>query len=138
MVNYKKSYYELNQFLGCYFHQDWKEVMDWQGKTPNFEAIVRFYKLTNPQLTVRQTIEELQGILSLKLSDKKLSEILERDFGVAFNPSYVSLTDRRWLESILKILEDSDTSSNLSFIEQPDWKGWEDYVEGEIPSLESK
>jgi hypothetical protein len=135
--DFSSQFYSLSQFLGGYFHQFWKEVIDWRDETPNFESIVRFYKSDNPRMTVEQTIIELQKFLSLPLSEKKLGEILDRDFGIAFNPTYIDLTDRKWLESILKILKDSDTSSTLSFIKQAGRRNWEDYVEGEIPSLKS-
>ena len=116
MRNYQENYPALYQFLGAYFNQDWKDFYDWQGETPNFEAVVCYYKSTDPPTTVARVIKELQIFLEQPLSDKELEGIVDREFLAEYTPRSRGLTKRQWLEAMLPILQEPTTPSKLRFI----------------------
>lgn len=135
MTDYQERFYELYQFLGGYFHQDWNDVMNWQGHEPNFEEIVRFYKNENPPDEVTKISDELRRFLALPLSEMELRKALQ-EFNVCYRPQYRGMDHRQWLEAVLGILEDpTATTSYLSYIEQPAWTGWEEYVDEETKRM---
>lgn len=111
MREFTKRFYELDQFLGCHFHQDWKEVLDWRGAHPTFEGVVRHYVASNPPDVVVQTIEELQAFLKLPLSEVEIRRAL-RESDVCYTPRARGLTDRQWLEAMLEILREPPNPAN--------------------------
>ena len=104
-MGYKERYPKLYQFLGSYFHQDWKDDYDWQGETPDFEAVIHHYKMTNPRATVTQAAGELEQLLALPLDEDQLDDAAQR-LGSVYNPRARGLTGRQWLERILHILHE--------------------------------
>jgi CdiI immunity protein len=125
----KSKFPKLCNLLGAYFHQDWKYDYDWKQNQPNFEEVVRFYKISNPVNTVSQATEELRKFLNLQLTEADLDDILQ-GIGVCYNPKARKMTYHQWLESILHILEDS--SDNISYLQETEdsvWTGWQQYAE---------
>ena len=118
-MNYAKQFYNLDQFLGGYFHQDWVYVFDWKGKKPNFEDVVRYYRQEQHPDYLAKVINELQAFLELPLSEDQLKKILSREFYVAYSPHRFNITIRYWLERILDILEGKNDSGNTNI----SWKG---------------
>lgn len=112
-MDYRKQFYNLSQFMGGYFHQDWKDEYDWKGQTPSFEPVVHFYKAKNPPAIIAKTIEEMQRFLALQLNDEELKEVLQLNFHVSYNPQPRGLTKRQWLEEVLKILKDANPAPML-------------------------
>lgn len=108
----KKQFYELGQFLGGFFHQDWAVVFDWKGQEPNFETIVRSYSATDTARSVNKVKEELKHLLTLRLTDSQLENLICNEFGVAYNPARRGTTYRQWLERIMEILEEPSNSKN--------------------------
>lgn len=106
---------KLRNLLGSYFYQDWDDDYDWQGETPNFNAVVRFYKANNPPATVAQATKELQQFLTLQLDEGDLKAALA-DIGVFYSPQADGMTRRQWLEQVLAILQEPTTNSNLRFV----------------------
>ncbi|MEJ7714053.1 MAG: hypothetical protein WKF84_30445 [Pyrinomonadaceae bacterium] len=43
VTEYQRQFPDLAYLMG-YFHQDWKDVYDWQGAEPTFEAVVRHFR----------------------------------------------------------------------------------------------
>jgi hypothetical protein len=116
MKSYTDQFPALYQFLGGYFNQDWKEFYDWQDETPNFEAVVRYYKSVTSPTVIAQVLQELQEFLGLPLSDEELEEIVNQEFLAWYTPRSRGLTKRQWLEAMLPILQEPTTPSNLRFI----------------------
>lgn len=116
MKDFAKRYPELYQFLAGYFHPDWKNEYDWQGKTPNFEHAVLLYKNGNPPATVAQATDELQQFLALPLDEKEFNDIATHKLGAVYTPRSRGLTKRQWLEQVLVILQEPTTNSNLRFV----------------------
>lgn len=80
MKEYKQRYYNLFQLFGSYFHQDWKDDYDWQGKEPNFEDVIRHYKTEDSFDGIQQSKSELNDLLSLKLNENELRDVITKDF----------------------------------------------------------
>ena len=95
MARYADRYPELDQFLGCYFHQSWPDDHELAGVP--FEAIVRYFQAKNPAATVTQTVRELEEFLSLELSEKELYDALYYDFTSYFHAPGLGLRYRQWL-----------------------------------------
>jgi hypothetical protein len=111
-MNNKKKFYELGQFLGGFFHQDWAVVFNWKGQEPNFEAIVRSYVATDTAQSVNKVKEELKQLLALHLTDNQLENLVSDEFGVAYSPTRRGTTFRQWLEQILEILQEPSNPKN--------------------------
>jgi hypothetical protein len=126
-MNTNLTFPKLRNLLGGYFHQDWKYDYNWEGHQPNFEEVVRFYKVVNPVTTVSQAINELHNFLNLQMSETDLSELF-KSAGICYNPKARKMTYRYWLERILEILEDPlATTSYLQETQPSEWTGWKSY-----------
>ena len=116
MKNYEEKFPEFYQFLGSYFHQDWKDFSDWKGQNPCFEGIVRHFKLIDSKSKAKEELTELKDFLSLGLTENEIEQILRTDWGIAFRPAYINLTHKAWLERILEILEEPIEETKKHFI----------------------
>lgn len=113
--DYRKKYYSLQQFLACYFHQDWQEEYDWNGMQPDTEKVVQHYKVENGEDIIGKTIIELQDLLSEKLSEQELRKILMELGNNHYAPA-THKTYRKWLEKILEILKEPNNAKALNKI----------------------
>lgn len=105
MSDYRKRFDELHQFLACYFFQDWSRIYDWKEEQPNFSAVVRHFKATNPLLTIQQVRNQLENFLQYDLDETELERAL-LDLGSNFSVTQNNQTYRMWLKEILSILND--------------------------------
>ena len=108
-----KRFYELGQFLGGYFHQDWGVVHDWKEQEPNFEALVRSYTASDNARNVGEVVRQLKQFLALPLTDGQLKKIVSQEFYVDYNPVGRGSTLRQWLERILEILQEPPNPKNV-------------------------
>lgn len=115
MSEYDKNFRELGRLFGGFFHQDWKEVIDWQGKPPTYEGVVGFYKTLAAPSTVAKATQELRQFLTSQLTEEELDDILSHDFGAAYYPPGGGQTHRQWLTDILRLLEEPAAPSKLRF-----------------------
>jgi CdiI immunity protein len=104
MNNYEDKFPELYQYLGGLFHQDWKDVFDWNNEKPSFEGVVRYFKVLNQECYKQDESASLKKFLLLNLSSDDVENIL-RKWNIAFRPAYINLTHKEWLERVLEILE---------------------------------
>lgn len=116
MKNYKERFPNLYQLLSGYFHQDWVHVFDWKGQTPSYEAVVRYYKSSNPSSVVEKDTEELEEFLSLGLDEDAIYEAIRHEWQIAFRPAYINLTYKKWLENTLGILKEPMEKTKKEFI----------------------
>lgn len=100
--NFSKDFYELDQFLGCNFFQSWTSFFPWKGQEPNFEVVVRQFKVETPQL-VELVVQNLEKLLALSLDENELKDIIDRSTGSGFSPLK---TRRAFLERVLEILKE--------------------------------
>lgn len=93
--------------LWAYLERGWEAEYDWRGQKPTFEAVVRHFKAVSPPAFVGRAIAETRCLLAQPLSERLLSEIVQRDFCVAYDPHVEGLTYRQWLEAVVAVLEES-------------------------------
>ena len=116
MINHKERFPNLYQFLGSYFNQSWKEFYDWKDATPNFEAVVNYYKSISSTADIRQVSKELRDFLALSIDEKDFEVIVRDEFFVWFTLRSRGMNKRQWLEAVLKILDEPTKHSDLRFI----------------------
>ena len=112
----QENYYFLYQFLGGYFHQDWKDDYDWKGKEPLFEDVVHHYKTEDSKEGVVETINQLTEFLNSDLSDEEIHRIVEEDFSSWYTPRSRGMNKRKFLEKVLEILKEPDNAQALKRI----------------------
>ena len=140
MEDYRQKYYNLYQFLGGYFHQDWQYDYDWKGEQPDTEKVVRHYKSIAGKNTLEKVASEMKSLLSENLSETELRNVLI-ELNSAHRAPATHKTYRKWLERILEILEEpmEKTKSELTLQRNPDagWRddGWMDYVDAETKRM---
>jgi len=89
---------DLQQILGCYFHQDWMSDADtWEEQLENIareEAPVR----------LQRALHELEDLLLRKLSEQDLVSVVSRDLSCDFYPPGAGLSYVAWLEGVRDFL----------------------------------
>jgi hypothetical protein len=88
----------LRQFFGAYFHQDW----DVEGATSWQDVITQFLS-ENPSSRARAARDDLRSWLDDTAAEDAQS--LPPDFCCDYDPASDGLTERRWVEQILALLE---------------------------------
>jgi hypothetical protein len=113
MEELTKRFAALENFLGCYFHEDWDLVTNWQGNTPNFEEVVRFFKSNNIKCPerVERVINEMNELLALADEDT-LEKFADSSSVAVYMPAY-GLTYRQWFEGLLRVLEEQGNTTYL-------------------------
>lgn len=81
------NYSNLEQFLGCYFHQDWVDF------AASFSEAVSLYLNESPFDDIQKTLMELRDLLSK--DDPELVKAVESM--CAYYPPGDGLTYREWL-----------------------------------------
>lgn len=115
MEEYQKKYYELFQFLGGYFHQDWHYDYDSKDAKPEIEDVVRHYKSEAGKDTIGKVTQEIESLLSENLSEAELRKILIKLGNSHYAPA-THETYKKWLESILQILRTPNNAKALKRI----------------------
>ena len=116
MKTYEEKFPELYQYLGGLFHQDWFHVFDWKGQKPDFEGVIKYFKIRNWKYYEKQELKELKMFLELNLSDVEIENIMRKEFNLGIRPAYWNLTHKKWLERILEILEEPIEKTKQEFI----------------------
>jgi hypothetical protein len=87
------DYPALSQFLGAYFHQDWRD------EYPDSSAAVAAYRHHEPSEDVRAACIELDRVIGdLRQSSDPLRELY--DLGCYFNPRAEGRSVCEWLASV--------------------------------------
>ncbi|MDX2369070.1 MAG: contact-dependent growth inhibition system immunity protein [Colwellia sp.] len=87
----------LSQFFGCYFHQDFIEEFG----SP--EVAFNVFLSDSSKDFIKLTSEELGYLISLKLSETKLSELLDK-LSCDYLPTSDNLTINEWLIVLSKAM----------------------------------
>ncbi|WP_321945851.1 contact-dependent growth inhibition system immunity protein [Paraburkholderia sp. J10-1] len=87
------SYPNLDEFLGTYFHQDWRE------DEPTADRIVNKYLSEWPRDDALLALRELENLLSENYGDAKLRELLD-EMGCYYDPLGDAMTCASWLSGI--------------------------------------
>ncbi len=86
-----KEFPELEQFLGGYFHQDWK---DFHGSA---EMAIEEYAINSSKDELSHTVQELDRLLSLGLSEAELDYAICKELGCYYNPKPRGRSMTEWL-----------------------------------------
>lgn len=95
-----EKYPELDSLLGAYFNQDW----DLDYDTP--EAVVRGFARDGDKKDLKKAIQELKNLLQEQHTKEEWLHIIYNDFGCFCNPEYNGMHPQKWLEQVLKQLEE--------------------------------
>ncbi|WP_250527498.1 contact-dependent growth inhibition system immunity protein [Caballeronia sp. GAWG2-1] len=90
----RQKFPELEQLLGCYFHQDWTEEFD--EDTLVLQAIIK----SESKDRLAAAASELNILLGLGLSEAELSLVLVNQLGCYFDPRAKGLTCLQWLKQV--------------------------------------
>jgi hypothetical protein len=90
----RRKFPELEQLLGCYFHQDWTDEFDEDALV--LKAIIK--SESKDRLAV--AVSELDVLLNLGLSEAELSLVLVSQLGCYFDPGAKGLTCLQWLKQV--------------------------------------
>jgi len=88
----------LRQFLGGFFHQDWKCDHDTED-----DVIRTFVAEAFPE-TLLKAKDELQFILRNTQDEDQLQAILFEEIGCSYYYPYAWTSGRAWLEHVLEML----------------------------------
>ncbi len=89
---------ELEQFFGCYFHQD---CLDFDGTA---EMVLNRYASEASREVMGRTLEELDQLLSLGLSDPELDRVMYEDLGCYYTPEPDGISMSEWLRWVRSML----------------------------------
>lgn len=107
-TDYKNEYRCLFHLFGGYLNQSWKEIYIWEGRTPNYQTIIRKYKTEDTQEGIDKTIAQLKDIMRIgKGSDEdEWVDILTWGLSLGLRPKGFNLSHEEWLTEVLNILEE--------------------------------
>ena len=88
----------LEQFLGASFHQDW------MSDSADSESAIRQYLAGESPRVVNTILQELDHLLSLRLSEEKLRDVALRDLGCYYEPNYKGQSMTEWLHFVRSLL----------------------------------
>lgn len=115
MIDYSEEFRKISTLLG-YFNQDWVKSYDWQGSEPTFQPIIRFFKTTNSEETVKTLISQTERLLSLPLDDEEFERIMDDELGSEYVPRSQGLDDRQFMQESLRILKEPMEETKKHFI----------------------
>ncbi len=100
----------LEQFFGSYFHEDW--AYEYESE----EAAVKDYSSGVDSDALRQTIQELDELISQDLPEHSISSLLQKDFHCRYNPVLAWGSSVNWLhwvrDTLAKYANEKDAQKN--------------------------
>jgi CdiI immunity protein len=93
----KIHYPNLEEFLGTYFHQDWRE------DSATATGVVERYVAEWPSDEIRSAAKELQHLLTETPTEDRLADAT-RQLGSYYNPEADGLSYRDWLQKVYQLL----------------------------------
>ena len=88
----------LEQFFGCYFHQDW------MAEYKNEEMAVKGYVHDVGSTEASHMLQDLEHLMALDLSEKELGKVLVEDLQCDYNPDPDGISMRDWLRWVRSTL----------------------------------
>jgi hypothetical protein len=96
-------FYELGQFLGGYFHQDWMHIKlrpDWTPENADAESVVRSFIEQSPPELLKTIAGKIDELLALCMSEDELEKFLYTEFGFYYMPTADGISYADWLRSV--------------------------------------
>ena len=97
----KTSLYDLYQFFGGYFHQDWV------CEHPDYISVVNNFIKDASSEDIKDVIRDFKILLEMQLSEEELRHIAFYELGCYFDPEPSGITYRQWFTELKTILEES-------------------------------
>jgi hypothetical protein len=97
MINPKEQFPALHDFLSAYYHEDWNV----NAQTAN-NVIIHFLSNASASEIPTQIAEEIDELLTAKINDSELNNLIFDHLGCYYSPEADNLTVRDWLASIAK------------------------------------
>jgi len=94
------SYSALDDFIGSYFHQDWR--LDHASRADVVSLLVR----TRPELAHSVT-QDLQALLAEERTDEQLRDLLLWQYHLSYDPWRDEISMREWLSGLLREIEEA-------------------------------
>ncbi|KTC63139.1 hypothetical protein AO262_17655 [Pseudomonas fluorescens ABAC62] len=98
----KTNFYELQQFLAGYFHQDWVDEYKCA------DDVIAIFKSESSAKTTTKVIQEIRILLTLKKTEKQLQNFLFYDIGCNYYHPHEWTDGTSWLEHICLSLSGED------------------------------
>ena len=93
-------YPALDDFIGSYFHQDWR--LDHASRADVVSLLVR----TRPELAHSVT-QDLQALLAEERTDEQLRDLLLWQYYLSYDPWRDEISMHEWLTGLLKEIEEA-------------------------------
>ncbi|WP_432799931.1 contact-dependent growth inhibition system immunity protein [Poriferisphaera sp. WC338] len=85
---------ELQQFFGCYFHQDWD-----LSSSSDQEAIQQY--LNDSDLhSIEKSAKELRSLIVRKITENQLDELITSTYKCSFDPNSNGSTYIEWITTM--------------------------------------
>lgn len=116
VTDYRDTHFNLYQFFGGYLNQSWRHIYNWEGREPAYAPVVRKYKAESEN--VDRTISELKKItlLGKGFNEEDWMDILTWGLSLGYYPPGDDLSYEKWLEDVLKILEEPIEETKKHFV----------------------
>lgn len=107
----------INAVFGC-LHINWKDEYDWQNKKPSYQAVIRYYKIKSSEEAIDAAIADLKSLTEFgkTFDDEEWYDYFMSDSSLGYYPPGDGLTEKEWLEDVLKILEEPIEETRKHFI----------------------
>lgn len=100
-------YYELGQFLGAYFHQDWMHIKirpDWSPESADAESVVRYFIDESSPEILKNVADDIDELLAVGMSEEELQQFLYRELGSYYLTTADGVSPGDWLRSVRELL----------------------------------
>ena len=105
-------YSALDDFIGSYFHQDWR--LDHTSRAEVASLLVR----TRPELA-RSVTQDLQALLAENRTDEQLRDILLAQYHLYYDPWGDEISMREWLSGLFKEIGEALERNDEAPVDQP-------------------
>ena len=103
MIKYSRQYPAIFDLLCGYFNLDWE--CDYESP----EEVISAFARDGDKKDLKKAIQELKTKLQEQHTKEEWLHIIYNDFGCFCNPEYNGMHPQKWLEQVLKQLEEELT-----------------------------
>jgi len=106
-MDHGAAYPDLDQFIGCYFHQDWPDDAEERGDVVHPDsAILHAFKDVNAAYLMAIK-EDINGLLGRNYSEEELRRVIIKEFYGNINPSIRGSSMQEWLEHVRHMIDEA-------------------------------
>ena len=109
-----KQFEDAEYFMTCYFHQNWRDVLEREKRPPTVDGCIAYAIDENPPKALQKMAESLRLVLQENFSEAELYELFFKQGSMAHDPRYGGLTLRAFTQYVLDALRRSPKLSTKS------------------------